>query len=89
MNKRHHELFHPASFVLSRDNYDDLCMIRDKLLLLAQLAGTNTSNGDHDFVLFIRRGLIGRLFGDLNCQLNDVLEAVAQITTSDDCAPTH
>ena len=49
MNKRHHELFHPASFVLSRDNYDDLCMIRDKLLLLAQLAGTNTSNGDHDF----------------------------------------
>ena len=51
MNKNHHELFHPASYVLSRDNYDELCTIRDKLLLMAQLAGTATSNGDHDTIL--------------------------------------
>jgi hypothetical protein len=51
MNKNHHELFHPASYVLSRDNYDELCTIRDRLLLMAQLAGTATSNGDHDTIL--------------------------------------
>ena len=89
MNKLHHELFHPASYVLSRDHYDDLCMIRDKLLLMAQLAGTNTSNGDHDFVLFIRRSLIGQLFGDLSCQLGDVLEDVAEIATGESRAHTN
>jgi hypothetical protein len=81
MNQKPHELFHPASFVLTRDHYDELCMIRDKLLLMAQLAGTPTSNGDHDTILFIRRNLIGRLFGDLSFQLGDVLEDVAEATT--------
>jgi hypothetical protein len=89
MNQKPHELFHPASFVLSRDHYDELCTIRDKLLLMAQLAGTATSNGDHDTILFIRRSLIGRLFGDLSFQLGDVLEDVAQSATRVDHVQAH
>jgi hypothetical protein len=89
MNKNPHELFHPASFVLSRDHYDELCTIHDKLLLMAQLAGTATSNGEHDTILFIRRSLIGQLFGDLSFQIDDVLEDVAKAETLMDHAPTH
>ena len=89
MNKKPHELFHPASFVLTRDHYDELCTIRDKLLLMAQLAGTATSNGGHDTILFIRRSLIGRLFGDLSFQVDDVLKAVAETTTCMDGMQAH
>jgi hypothetical protein len=89
MNQKPHELFHPASFVLSRDNYDELCTIRDKLLLMAQLAGTATSNGDHDTILFIRRSLIGQLFGDLSFQIDDVLGDVAKAETCVDHVQAH
>ena len=89
MNQKSHELFNPASYVLSRDNYDELCTIRDKLLLMAQLAGTATSNGDHDTILFIRRSLIGQLFGDLSFQVDDVLENIAKAATCVDHAQAH
>jgi hypothetical protein len=46
--------------VLSQDHYDDLCTVRDTLLLMAQLAGSvTTSSGDYT-MLFVRRALIGR-----------------------------
>jgi hypothetical protein len=89
MNQKPHELFHPASFVLSRDHYDELCTIRDKLLLMAQLAGTATSNGDHDTLLFIRRSLIGQLFADLSFQVGNVLEDVAKAITCMDHLQAH
>jgi hypothetical protein len=54
MNQKPHELFHPASYELPRDHYDELCTIRDKLLLMAQLAGTTTANHEHDTILIIR-----------------------------------
>ena len=89
MNQKPHELFNPASYVLSRDHYDELCAIRDKLLLVAQLAGTATSNGDHDTILFIRRSPIGQLFGDLSFQIDDVLEDVAKAATCVDHVQAH
>ena len=89
MNQKPHELFHPASFVLSRDHYDELCTIRDKLLLMAQLAGTATTNGDHDTLLFIRRSLIGQLFADLSFQVGDVLEDVAKAMPCVDHVQAH
>jgi hypothetical protein len=89
MNQKPHELFHPTSFVLSRDHYDELCTIRDKLLLMAQLAGTATTNGDHDTLLFIRRSLIGQLFADLSFQVGDVLEDVAKAITCMDHLQAH
>jgi hypothetical protein len=89
MNQKPHELFHPASYELPRDHYDELCTIRDKLLLMAQLAGTTTANREHDSILIIRRSLIGRLFGDLSFQLSDVLDDVAQSPTCTDDVPGH
>ncbi|RDS84211.1 XAC0095 family protein [Dyella psychrodurans] len=89
MNHPHHNLFNTGSYELSQDHYDDLCMIRDKLLLMAQLAGTATTNGDHDTMLFIRRSLIGQLFADLSFQMADVLEIVAQDATRSGCANAH
>ncbi len=89
MNNLPHDLLNAGSYVLSQDHYDDLCAIRDKLLLMAQLAGTATSNGDHDTILFIRRSLIGQLFGDMSFQIGDVIEAVAKTTTCVDHAQAH
>jgi hypothetical protein len=89
MTQKPRELFNPASYVLSRDNYDEQCTIRDKLLLMAQLAATTTSNGDHDTILFICRSLIRQLFGDLSFQIDDVLEDVAKAATCIDHAKAH
>ncbi|RDS84172.1 XAC0095 family protein [Dyella psychrodurans] len=89
MNNPHHNLFNAGSYMLSQDHYDDLCMIRDKLLLMAQLAGTSTTNGDHDTLLFIRRSLIGQLFGDLSFQVCNVLEAITHTTPHGDSAQAH
>lgn len=89
MNNPPHDLLNAGSYLLSQDHYDDLCMIRDKLLLMAQLAGTATSNGEHDTILFIRRSLIGQLFGDLSFQVADVLEAVAKTMACVDHAQAH
>jgi hypothetical protein len=72
-----------------QSHYDELCTIRDKLLLMAQLAGTASSNGDHDTILFIRHSLIGQLFGDLSFQIDDVLEDVAKAATCADHAQVH
>ncbi|RDS86305.1 XAC0095 family protein [Dyella psychrodurans] len=89
MNNPIHTLFNAESYELSQDHYDDLCMIRDKLLLMAQLAGTATTNGDHDTMLFIRRSLIGQLFADLSFQMGDVLDTVKHTTTGVDHVQAH
>lgn len=78
MNNCHHDLLNPGSYVLSQDHYDNLCTIRDKLLLMAQLAGTATSSSDDHTMLFVRRALIGRLFGDMGFQIADVLDGLAK-----------
>jgi hypothetical protein len=59
MSHPHHDLFNAGSYALSADQYDDLCVIRDKLLLMAQLASTASTNDDPRTMLFIRRALIG------------------------------
>ncbi|RDS83369.1 XAC0095 family protein [Dyella psychrodurans] len=89
MNNPTHNLFNAGSYELSKVDYDELCIIRDKLLLMAQLAGTATTNGDHDTILFINRSMIGRLFADLSFQMGDVLETIKHATTSVDLAQTH
>ncbi|RDS81977.1 XAC0095 family protein [Dyella psychrodurans] len=89
MNHPNYDLLSAGSYVLSKDDYDELRMIRDKLLLMAQLAGTETTNGDHDTMLFINRSMIGRLFADLSFQMGDVLETIKHATTSVDLAQAH
>ncbi|RDS80067.1 XAC0095 family protein [Dyella psychrodurans] len=89
MNNPNHTLLDAGSYVLSKDDYDELCIIRDKLLLMAQLAGTATTNGDHDTILFINRSMIGRLFADLSFQLGDVLKIVKHASTCVDLTQTH
>ncbi|RDS81775.1 XAC0095 family protein [Dyella psychrodurans] len=89
MNNPTHNLLNAGNYVLSQDHYDDLCAIRDKLLLMAQLAGTATTNGDHDTILFIRRSLIGQLFADLSFQMGDVLDTVKHTTTRVDPGHAH
>jgi hypothetical protein len=66
------------SYLLPKDLYADLAHIRDKMLLITQLAGTTHTNGDDDAMIFIHRGLIGELFRDMSYQLGDVLEAIAK-----------
>lgn len=84
MNQTHHDLFNAEGYVLSQEHYEDFCAIRDKLMLMAQLAGTSTSIGDYNAMLFIRRGLLGRLFADLSFQMDEVLEVIASATTHGD-----
>jgi hypothetical protein len=85
MNNLSHDLLNAGSYVLSIDQYDELCAIRDKLLLMAQLAGTETTNADPRTMLFIRRILIGQLFADLSFQIDGVLEVVAKTVVHDGC----
>jgi hypothetical protein len=66
------------SYLLPKDLYADLAHIRDKMLLITQLAGTTHTNGDDDAMIFIHRGLIGELFRDMSYQLGDVLEAITK-----------
>jgi hypothetical protein len=75
-----HNPLNPGSHVLSQDHYDDLCTVRDKLLLMAQLAGSVTTSSDYT-MLFVRRALIGRLFGDLGFQISDLVEDIAKAKT--------
>jgi hypothetical protein len=89
MNNLSHDLLNAGSYVLSVDQYDELCMIRDKLLLMAQLAGNTTTNDDPRTMLIIRRVLIGQLFADLSFQIDDLLEIVAKTTVREDCARAH
>jgi hypothetical protein len=68
-------------YVLSQDHYDDLCTVRDTLLLMAQLAGSVTTSRDDYTMLFVRRALIGRLFSDLGFQISDLVDAIAKSKT--------
>jgi len=52
-------------------------MLRDHLLLMAQLAGTAGTNGENDVIHFVRRSLIGQLSGDLSFQIAGLVDAVA------------
>lgn len=70
--------FSEGDYLLTQEEYAELCLIRDKLLLLAQLAGTTYANGNHDNILFIRRSMIGQLFADLSNHLVEVLELITQ-----------
>ena len=82
-------LLSAGSYELPHDHYDKLCAVRDKLLLMVTLAGTHTSNGDHDALLFIRRSLIGQLFRDRSFQVDDVLEDVAKTIACVDYTQAH
>lgn len=84
-----HDLLNPPSYVLSQDDYEDLCAVRDKLLTMGQLAGTASSSGDKNAVLVIRRFLIGQLFVDLSFQMGDVLDAIAATATRGDRMQAH
>jgi len=76
-----HNPFNSGSYVLSQDHYDDLCTVRDKLLLMAQLAVGATSASDDYTMLFVRRVLIGRIFSDLGFQISDLVDAIAKSKT--------
>ncbi|WP_233842829.1 hypothetical protein [Dyella sp. 2HG41-7] len=74
---------------LSKNNYDDLCAVYDKLLLLAQLTGNATINGESETMLIIRRNLLGQLFSDLCFQISDVLDEVAKGVKHEDKVQAH
>jgi hypothetical protein len=70
--------FSQGDYVLMKEEFAELCLIRDKMLFITQLAGTANSNGDTDPLVFIRRSMIGEVFRDLAYQLGDLLETVVQ-----------
>ena len=80
MNHFTHGEPYAGCYVLSQDCYDELCEVRDKLLLMAQLAGTAAAPGDNSAMLFIRRALLGQLFADLSFQIHDVLDGITHVT---------
>jgi len=81
---------HPSGecYVLAQDHYFELCEVRDKLLLLAQLAGTASSD-DSGAMLFIRRVLLGQLFADLSFKIRDALDGTTHVTVPANPVQTH
>lgn len=67
-----------------QEEYAELRIIRDRLLLMTQFTGTAYANGSHDNILFIRRSTIGQLFADLSNHLVEVLELITQDIDRDD-----
>lgn len=72
---------HRGDRLITHRHYLELCGIRDKLLLIAQLAGSSTSLNDANAMLYVRRSLLGETFGDLSFQLNAVLSALREADT--------
>ncbi|GLQ50261.1 XAC0095 family protein [Dyella flava] len=89
MNKPTHTAPIARSYLLSEEHFYELRMLRDHLLLMAQLAGTASTNGENDVIHFVRRSLIGQLFGDLSFQIAGLVDAVAQSEVSVERAQTH
>jgi len=89
MNNAVHTAPNARSYLLSEENFYELRMIRDHLLLMAQLAGTAGMNGESDVIHFVRRSLLGQLFGDLSFQIAGVVDAVAQTEVCAERAQTH
>ncbi|RDS78899.1 hypothetical protein DWU98_20480 [Dyella monticola] len=84
-----HDVLDPKTYALSQDQFDDLCVICDKLLLMAQLAGTPPATDEDSAMLLIRRVLLGQLFGEMSFQLRDVLQAVCRSKTGVDVSSKH
>jgi hypothetical protein len=84
VDARLHNLLNPPNYVLTKQNYDALCAVCDKLLLLGQFAGNDFSNNGHDTIIPIRRNLLGQLFLDLSFQMSAVLEPVGETATRED-----
>lgn len=89
MNSFTHDEPYAGCYVLSQVDYEELCEIRDKLLLMAQLAGTAQSPSDSTAMLFIRRALLGQLFADLSFQIRDVLDGITHVTAIAHRVQTH
>ena len=89
MNNKFHDLLNPASYALSQEECEDLCTVRDQLLLMAQLVGTAACVGDDNTLLIILRVLFGRLFRDLSFQICDVADDMVHATTYEDRAQAH
>jgi hypothetical protein len=72
-------------FLTTRSTREATCCrkitVRDKLLLMAQPAGSATSASDDYTMLFVRRVLIGQLFIDLGFQISDLVDAIAKSKT--------
>ena len=48
------------------------------MTFMTHLAGTSSTNGDHDPLVFIRRSMIGKIFRDLSYHLGDLLGTIQQ-----------
>ncbi|RDS79668.1 hypothetical protein DWU98_16515 [Dyella monticola] len=84
-----HDVLNPKTYALSQDHFDDLCVICDKLLLMAQLAGTAPTVDEDSAMLLIRRVLLGQLFGEMSFQLRGVLEEVCRSKRGADVSSKH
>ncbi|RDS83692.1 hypothetical protein DWU98_05035 [Dyella monticola] len=83
------DLLYEGNHLLSHDHYLELCDIRDKLLLMAQLAGSSTSLNDPHAMLYIRRALLGEMLGNLSFQLNVALFALERVDAAEVRASTE
>jgi hypothetical protein len=70
--------FTKGDYLLLKEEFAELCRIRDKMMFMTNLAGTTATNGDKDTAVFIRRSMIGEAFLDLSYQLGDLLETIQQ-----------
>jgi hypothetical protein len=89
-NGPYHDLLNPRPYELSQGQFRELCEVRDKLLLFAQLSGMTRSTGDNrNAMLFIRRTLLGSVFGDLGFQLTDILDDLTHVPDHGDNQEEH
>ncbi|WP_233842450.1 hypothetical protein [Dyella sp. 2HG41-7] len=78
-----------GGYALSQGDYEQLCDVRDRLFLMAQFAGVASCDVDNQALLVIRRMPLGHLFGDLSCQVGEVLAALTHIVPLANSAQAH
>jgi hypothetical protein len=78
MDARLHALLTPQHYVLSQNHFEDLCLVRDKLRIMAQLAGVEPGfpNLGDDALVSFRRSALGQVFLDMSLYLDMVLTPV-------------
>jgi hypothetical protein len=70
--------FTQGDYLLLKEEFAELCRIRDKLMFMTSLAGTTATNGEQDTAVFIRRSMIGEAFLELGYHLGDLLDTIRQ-----------
>ena len=78
MNEHAQEPLPEEGFLLTKFEYEELDIVRDTLMMLAQFAGPPHTPREQFINLVIPRAFLGQYFADLAHRMGEVLEMVAR-----------